>query len=120
MNDTTIHENSVVINIATDFTKTPGARYYSDGPYSGQQFREEKLKEYFKDPDDERVVTVDLDGVKGYAPSFLEESFGGLVRRYGRDRVKRKIKIITSKFHFFKAKAEQYIEDAKEFSEKPE
>lgn len=66
-----------IVNVARDFSRTPGGRYYSDGPASGQQFREKvlipKLEEH------QRVV-VELDGTRGFPSSFLEEAFGGLVR----------------------------------------
>lgn len=65
-----------------DFTHLPGPRHISDGPDSGELFRRDFLEEPFL----EAVKTgapleVDLDGTKrGYPPSFLEESFGGLAR----------------------------------------
>ncbi len=70
------------IDIANEYTKTPGARYISDGDFSGQDFREKFLEKHFKNGSKEKI-TVILDGVMGYATSFLEESFGGLVRKFG-------------------------------------
>lgn len=65
------------IVIGTDFSDTPGGRYYDDGPFSGQRFREEFLIPALKSND---TVVVDVSGVEGYGSSFLEEVFGGLVR----------------------------------------
>lgn len=63
------------INIARDFSKVPVGRYYTDGPNSGQRFREEFLVPNLKKGD----VVVILDGTEGYPSSFIEEAFGGLL-----------------------------------------
>lgn len=65
------------ISIARDFSRFPAGRYQTDGPYSGEHFRKvlvERLRE-------RGAVTVLLDGTMGYGSSFLEEAFGGLVRK---------------------------------------
>ena len=67
-----------IINIAADFSKTPGGRYLTDGPASGEDFRERLLIPALKD---NQTVIVELDGTRGYPSSFLEEAFGGLVRK---------------------------------------
>ena len=69
------------IKIATDFSRIPGARLPEEGDFPGQQFRQEillpKLKEAIERG--EKLV-IDLDGTAGLGTSFLEESFGGLIR----------------------------------------
>jgi hypothetical protein len=65
------------LKIATDFSFVPAGRYYADGPFTGQKFREELLKPLLSN--NERV-SIDIDGAAGYGSSFLEEAFGGLVR----------------------------------------
>ncbi|MBZ9885120.1 STAS-like domain-containing protein [Mesorhizobium sp. CA10] len=65
------------INILRDFSRTPGGRYYTDGPASGQKFRQELLIPTLAKND--RVI-IEMDGTRGYPSSFLEEAFGGLVR----------------------------------------
>lgn len=67
-----------MINIADDFTQFPGGRYKRNGKGSGEEFREKFLVPHLKAQ--ERIV-IDLDGVSGYPPSFLEEAFGGLIRQ---------------------------------------
>lgn len=67
----------MMIKIASDFSPYPGGRYRTDGDWTGEAFREEKLLPALQA--DETVV-VDLDGVRGLPPSFLEEAFGGLLR----------------------------------------
>lgn len=66
-----------VINIAEEFSRAPSGRYYSDGDYTGQRFRDEFLVPALKSS---KMVKVVLDGTRGYGSSFLEEAFGGLVR----------------------------------------
>jgi hypothetical protein len=67
-----------------DFTTLPGPRYRTEGPFSGQQFREEHLAPAFRRAlQSEQPLVVDLDGMRfGYPASFLEESFGGLARMW--------------------------------------
>lgn len=66
------------IKVST-FTRYPGPRFKHLGKGSGEQFRDEYLWPAFdKDPE----IKVDLDGVRGYGSSFLEEAFGGLIRKY--------------------------------------
>lgn len=73
----------IVINISKDFTDTPGARYKSEGEYSGELFRETILiPKYVEAIAAKEQLKIELDGGYGYATSFLEESFGGLAREY--------------------------------------
>ncbi len=69
------------INIAQRFSKTPFGRYATDSPYSAEKFRDEILIPAFTDHPNETIV-VDFTGVSlGLGSSFLEEAFGGLVRK---------------------------------------
>lgn len=81
-------DNIMILKVATDYTKTPGGRFISEGPYSGQDFREKFLYPKFEEAikKDEELL-VDLDGGYGYATSFLEEAFGGLARQTKNPRV---------------------------------
>lgn len=67
---------TIEINIARDFTDKPIGRYRTDGPYSGEVFREDVLMPSLEKDE----VIVVLDGTRGYPSSFLEEAFGGLAR----------------------------------------
>lgn len=69
-----------MINISKDFSRFPAGRFVSDGDYSGEKFRAEFLVANLATTD--RLI-VDLDGTAGYGSSFLEEAFGGLVRKHG-------------------------------------
>lgn len=71
----------IILNIAKEFSRCPGARYPEEGNYSGQEFREQLLSPKLKEAIESGVhLYVILDGSAGYATSFIEESFGGLVR----------------------------------------
>lgn len=76
-----VAENTITLNIATEFSRTPGPRFRTEGEYSGEEFREKILLPRFDLARKEGLqLQVDLDGGYGYAPSFLEEAFGGLAR----------------------------------------
>lgn len=68
--------------IARDYSSTPGTRLIIEGPFSGELFRNSLLEPNMKDSiENDKILRVVLDGVEGYTTSFLEESFGGLIRR---------------------------------------
>ena len=71
----------VKIKIAEDFSRTPGPRLKKEGSFSGELFREVLLAPLIKKAIEANdSLEVDLDGTAGYGTSFLEESFGGLIR----------------------------------------
>jgi len=98
------------ISIAKEYSVTPAGRYYTDGTYSGQRFREEFLYPALQEYDQ---VVIDLDNTLGYGSSFLEEAFGGLIREKGMqfDDIKNKIIIVSSRV-LYKKRILQYLEDA--------
>jgi hypothetical protein len=74
----------LTINIAEDFSRCPGARYPSEGDFSGEEFRKNILKPKLQDALESGMrVKIILDGSAGYSTAFLEEAFGGLVREDG-------------------------------------
>lgn len=87
----------IVIDIPRDFTRTPGWRTYEDGPYSGQQFFDELLKDGFAKAKREGVkLKVILDGSDGYTTSFLNESFRLLGKEFGKDFVWNNLVIVSN------------------------
>ena len=102
----------VTINIAKDFSDAPGGRYRKHGPLSGQEFREDYLEEYFEDKENKEVITIILDGVEGYATSFLEEAFGGLAREYGSSRVLQRLRFVSEEDQFLVREIKKYIREA--------
>lgn len=62
-----------------DFSEFPGPRKEIIGPNSGEKFRDTVLLPTITGNPNE-AISVNLDGTAGYGSSFLEESFGGLIR----------------------------------------
>jgi hypothetical protein len=95
-----------------EFTKFPGARYKSLGPFSGEEFRDEKLIPAIEKNGKELVVN--LDGVFGYGSSFLEEIFGGCIRKGIDPEIMRAISnnIVSEDDADLIDEIREYIEDA--------
>lgn len=87
---------TIHISVAKDFTVTPGARYRTDGKYSGQEFYEEILKPALSAVwgDNNSKIVLDLDGTFKYASSFISEIFIRVVKDFN-DKEK-----IIDKIHF--------------------
>ena len=68
------------ISIANDFSRYPAGRYRDDGSDSGERFRDDLLVPALNDESNAGVKVI-FDGVAGFGSSFLEEAFGGLVRK---------------------------------------
>jgi len=68
---------NTVLSIAREFSPFPAGRKRTDGPYTGEKFRQDNLLPLLKKG---VHVTLDIDGVEGLPSSFLEEIFGGLIR----------------------------------------
>jgi len=91
----------------------PFGRYRDPhGDASGEVFREEVLLPAFRRSND--TVVVDLDGARGLSPSFLEEAFGGLVRRgVARAEVLKRLKIKSALDPSFVETINNYVRAAK-------
>lgn len=85
----------ISINIANDFSDTPGPRLIIEGRYSAEEFFKSLLLPKFKQAEKEgKKLIVDMNGVYGYPPSFLDESFGRLVQE-SKMSVKKILEIMT-------------------------
>jgi len=102
--------NSVLINVARDFSVTPGARYRSDGDHSGQEFRETFLEQHFEESTCKDRITIVLDGTSGFATSFLEETFGGLARKFGKDTCLKRLEFVSDEDSLLPDEIISYIE----------
>ena len=108
----------MIIKVVNDFTSTPGARYEEQGPFSGELFRNKILyPKFIEAMDNGEELIVDLDGGYGYGSSFLEESFGGLVRKLSDEKYVnisnvKKIKIISQDNPVWIDKIAGYIDAA--------
>lgn len=101
--------SNITINIAKEYTKTPGGRYIMEGPFSGEDFRERRLIPAVKKAMDANCqILIILDGGYGYAPSFLEEAFGGLIRNMRNQQ-------IISMIHIISDEEPKLIEDVKKY-----
>jgi len=67
------------IAVAKDFSDSTGGRVPMEGPNSGEEFRDNLLIPALNNHSGK--IFIDLDGTDGYGSSFLEESFGGLIRK---------------------------------------
>lgn len=101
------------INIASQFTTTTGARVRSDGPFSGEEFREKFLEPLFKDSNDNSKIKIILDGTEGYDSSFLDEAFGGLARIYGVERCLGRFEFVSNEEPLLITEITGYIKKSK-------
>lgn len=105
-----IVEKMIQLSIANDFSKTPGVRYPQEGEFSGEEFRDKVLIPKIDEAIKRGVqIEVDLDGTYGLGPSFLEEAFGGLIRKgfdYGQ---------LMSILKFKSIEVPYYIDDIKKY-----
>jgi len=102
------------INIAKEFSETPLGRFADDSLYNGTTFRESFLRPAL---DANSKVAVVIDGVEGYGSSFLEEAFGGLVRKgyytSGQLAEKLEIRFEDVDFSVYRDLIWKYINEAK-------
>lgn len=103
--------DKVIVKIATDFSRTPGVRYESEGEYSGEKFRKNVLLPKLKEAQEHGVkLEIILDGTAGLGTSFLEESFGGLIREDGME-----YSHLVKTLVFVSVENPDYIEEIKEY-----
>lgn len=105
----------VTISIVNNFSRTPGPRYIAEGDFSGELFRKEHLLPNVKMAmEHNEDIIVDLDGASGYGTSFLEESFGGLVRedKISYDFLKAHLKIKSDEDDIYVDEIWDYIDKA--------
>lgn len=102
----------ITVSIADQFTEFPTGRYKIRGAGSGEEFREKFL---LRELTEGNSVTVLMDGTAGYPSSFLEEAFGGLIRKgLSLDLLKKNLTLIAHEpeFQTYQMLAWSFIEDA--------
>lgn len=107
--------NKIELVVAKEFSKTPGPRLIKEGEYSGELFRQRVLLPKFKEAKEKGLMLrIDLNGTAGYGTSFLEEAFGGLIRREGFsfEDVIKIIELISSEEEYLKDDIREYMKDA--------
>lgn len=97
-----------VIIVKDSFSEHPFGRYPEDGDNNGQRFREEFI---IPNLNDEQVLVIDLTGTLGATSSFIEESFGGLIRAgIDYNLIKNHLEVVNVSFRKHEAMAWKYIE----------
>lgn len=97
------------IDIGNDFAKHLGGRYRKDSECSGEEFLEKILEPAFLKYD---KMVILLDSLEGYSAGFMEEAFGGLVRKYGHATVSKKIDFETEKRPYLKKQILRWMKEA--------
>lgn len=104
------------IKIASEFSTAPGPRKVSEGKFSGELFRKEILLPKVLEARDKKcALTIDLDGTSGFGTSFLEESFGGLIRENDLS-----LAILDSVFRFVSNEEPGLLTEIREYMEEAE
>ena len=108
---------AIKLVIADQFSKVPGARLRRDGSYSAEEFRSDFLIPAFRSAiNDNTELEVLLDGTAGYGSSFLEETFGGLVRSamFSPEQIRAHLRIVSNDplYAGYRALAARYLNDA--------
>ncbi|MCL6234056.1 STAS-like domain-containing protein [Acinetobacter sp. ANC 5579] len=105
---------SIIINVGEEFYPRPAGRFYTDGSHSGQRFREEMLLPAIQKLKANEKLIVDFSLVTMAGSSFLEESFGGLIRKkkITKESLLDILEIITKR-KIIKDRIYEYINDAK-------
>jgi len=97
-------------NFSEEYTKYPGGRFERLGPFSGEDFRENVLRDYFNSG---TKIKIDATGiVTSFSPSFLDEAFGQLAREYGLQKFVETVELFSSDNPGLKEKMMYYVERA--------
>lgn len=105
----------ITLNISEEFSETPGGRFISDGPFSGELFRENFLyPRYLASLKHDDQLEINFDGCYGFAACFLEEAFGGLVRKYHIIGLLDRLRIISSEDADLPVDLRRYVLEAEE------
>lgn len=111
----------IKISVLNDFSPTPGPRYINEGKFSGELFRQKVLFPKVSEALEKNLhFEVVLDGTAGYGTSFLEESFGGLIRIHhlSYERILELMTIISNEEDYLIDDVNDYLNDAYEESKK--
>lgn len=91
------------LKILDVFGRFTGLRHCSISEKSGEEFYHKYLNFAFKNAFSNNLkLKVDLDGVRGYSPSFIDEAFGNLVFDFKLKNVKKHLIIKSDDFDFWK------------------
>jgi hypothetical protein len=111
----------MMIDVAEQFSAHPSGREPKDGPFNGEKFRRELLipaiKKIMEKEVPDKHLVVNIDSVRTFGSSFLEEAFGGLYRETGFDASMAdtivQIKCSRPRLQMFRDSILQHMKDAK-------
>ena len=103
----------IKITICTDFSDVPSGRTIAEGEHSGEEFRDTLLISKYREAEEKNeILEIDFDGCYGFGTSFLEEAFGGLVRKYHIFGSLKRMNFISTEDETIPGNIKKYIEDA--------
>lgn len=111
--DTLVMDNFTIF--VKHFSRVPGSRELDEGAkaHTGEDFRINFLEPAFDNAImSGKKLTVNLDGTIGYGTSWLEEVFGGMVRKYGREKVNQTIRFVSIQEPYLIEDIQEYIDNA--------
>ena len=111
----------IEISVLKHFSPTPGPRYIHEGKFSGELFRQTVLYPKVSEAIEKNIpFEVNLDKTAGYGTSFLEESFGGLIRihKLSYDKIMSLMTLISIEEDYLIDDVNEYLNDAYEESKK--
>ncbi|MGJ8674040.1 STAS-like domain-containing protein [Rubritalea sp.] len=88
----------------SNFSKYPGGRIPSEGPFSGEEYREKFFEPALNTSD---VVEVNMCGLSILLPSFVDEAFGPACARLGEQKFRERVKF---KYPYQNSEAEFFVE----------
>lgn len=96
-------KNDIAIKVRDIYGNETGLRHCKISENSGEEFYHQYLNKFFKESfENSKVLTIDLDGVRGYSPSFIDEAFGNLVYDFKLKNVVKFIDIKDNTLSFWK------------------
>lgn len=107
----------VEYDFAKEFSKNPGLRFRTLSDFSGEEFREDVLEDFFKSNTKIKINVDDIESSLG--ASFLSEAFGNLAVKYGIEKFNEIIHFDTStpkgkvNFEEMKARVQEALERQK-------
>ena len=105
----------ISIKICRDFSDTPGGRLKEEGEFSGELFRDTILIEKYEEAEQSNdILEIDFDDCYGVGTSFLEEAFGGLVRKYHKHDILKRLIIIATEDETIPDNIRKFVEKAEE------
>jgi hypothetical protein len=105
----------IKINICSDFSDTPGGRLIREGAYSGEEFRDTLLiSKYLEAEKQNDILEINFDGCYGFGTSFLEEAFGGMVRKHHKHGTLQRMRFISTEDETIPDNIKKYVKEAEE------